>query len=414
MSERTKIMMIVCDGMGDRPIPELGDRTPLEAAETPRMDMLALRGETCIVDVIAPGVRPGSDTAHLALCGYDPYEYYTGRGPFEAVGAGMDVKPGDVALRLNFATVDERNGALVVMDRRAGRITVGTAELAVALNGIEIEGAGLFVKESTAHRAALIIRGDGLGHEVTDVDPHEVGVPICTAEGAGEANAKTARIINEFVKRSYEILKIHPVNEERARKGEPPANILLPRGIGLAPHVPAFGEKHKLKSAAAVEVGLIRGIAKYLKIDVIELPASVTGGLDSEYDAMFPTALAAFDDYDFMLINAKGPDIGGHDNNPTAKVEVIERIDAALEPVVERAASGLHLAILADHSTPCAVGDHSGDPVPCLFYGPGVRADDTATFGERNCARGGGGRLRGRDILPILIQLSGHAEKFGA
>jgi len=414
MGKKTRIMIIICDGMGDRPIAELGGRTPLEAAETPRMDMLALRGETCIVDIIAPGVRPGSDTAHLALFGYDPREYYTGRGPFEALGVGMDVRPGDVALRLNFSTVEERDGVLVVLDRRAGRITEGTDELAAAVNDMEIEGARLYVKESTAHRAALVVRGDGLGHEVSDVDPHEVGVPIWAAEGVGEANKKTARIINNFVERSYEILKGHTVNIKRAEGGEPPANALLPRGIGLAPHIPPFGERYGLKGAAAVEVGLIRGIARYLKLDVIEIPLSVTGGLDSDFDALFAAALSAFDDYDFLLINAKGPDVAGHDGNPVAKVEAIERIDMALEPVVERVAKGVHLALLSDHSTPCAVGDHSGDPVPCLFYGPGVRPDDTATFGERNCARGGAGRLRGRDVLPILMQLSGRAGKFGA
>jgi 2,3-bisphosphoglycerate-independent phosphoglycerate mutase len=414
MGEKTRVMIIICDGMGDRPIAEFGGRTPLEAAETPRMDMLALRGETCIVDIIAPGVRPGSDTAHLALCGYDPYEYYTGRGPFEALGVGMDVRPGDVALRLNFSTVEERSGVLIVTDRRAGRITEGTDELAAAVNDMDIEGARLYVKESTAHRAALVIRGDGLGHEVSDVDPHEVGVPIWAAEGVGEANGKTARIINDFVKRSYDILKGHPVNIKRAENGEPPANILLPRGIGLAPHIPPFGERYGLKGTAAVEVGLIRGIARYLGLGVIELPPSVTGGLDSDFDALFAAALSAFDDYEFLLINAKGPDVAGHDDDPVAKVEAIERIDTALGPLVEKVAGGLHLALLADHSTPCAVGDHSGDPVPCLFYGPAVRADDTATFGERNCARGGAGRLRGQDVLPILMQLSERAEKFGA
>jgi 2,3-bisphosphoglycerate-independent phosphoglycerate mutase len=414
MGEKTKIVIIICDGMGDRPIPELGGRTPLEAAETPWMDMLALRGETCIVDIIAPGVRPGSDTAHLAICGYDPHEFYTGRGPFEALGVGMDVQPGDVALRLNFSTVEEQGGALIVVDRRAGRITESTAELATAVNEMEIEGAKLNVKESTAHRAALVIHGDGLGHEVSDVDPHEVGVPIWIAEGIGESNGKTARIVNEFVRRSHEILRKHPVNIKRKEKGELPANILLPRGIGLAPNIPPFSEKYGMQGAAAVEVGLIRGIAKYLGLYVIELPPTVTGGLDSDFNALVHTAISALDHHDFLLVNAKGPDVAGHDGDPTAKVKIIEKVDAALEPVVERAASGVHLALLADHSTPCVVGDHSGDPVPCLFYGPGVRADDTATFGERNCARGGAGRLSGRDILPILTQLAERAAKFGA
>lgn len=413
MAEALKIVFIVCDGMGDRPVVELGGRTPLEAAETPWMNMLALRGENGIVDVIAPGVRPGSDTGHLAVLGYDPYEYYTGRGPFEAMGVGLELIPGDIAFRLNFATVEERGGKLIVLDRRAGRITERTDELARAVNGLEIKKLRFFVKESTAHRAALVVRGEGAGHAVTDVDPHETGVQILKAEGKGEADALTARAVNEFVRRTYEILSAHPVNVERMERGEPPANILLPRGAGLAPEVPPFGDRYGMTGAAAAEVGLIRGIARYVGLDVLGLSDAVTGGLGSDFQALFENALSALGAVDFLLVNAKGPDVAGHDGDVAAKVAVIERIDAALGPFVKEV-SGNVIALLADHSTPCAVRDHSGDPVPFVLSGPGVRVDDVTTFGERNAARGGAGRLRGTDVLPMAMQLAGRSHKFGA
>jgi len=410
-----KILMLILDGVGDRPVEEYGGRTPLEAARTPRLDLLATRGETGLVDPIAPGVRAGSDTAHLALLGYDPYEYYTGRGPFEALGVGMDVKPGDIAFRCNFATVEDRGRELIVTDRRAGRITEGTAALAAAVNGVVIDGVKCLVKESTAHRAALILRGKGLGAVVTDVDPHADGAPVrLAAGGAGTANQKTAAVVNAFVHRSYEALRDHAVNRARVAAGERPANIILPRGGGLAPHIPPFTQRYGVRGAAVVEVGLIRGIARYCGLDVAALPPSVTGGLDSDLGALLGATLSALASHDFVLANIKGADVAGHDGDAAAKISFLEKADEALEGFVGKLPAGTHVAVLGDHSTPVAVQDHSGDAVPIVFYGPAVRPDETATFGERPCAKGGAGRLRGRDVLPILLNLAGWAEKFGA
>lgn len=239
--EGLKAILIVCDGMADRPVPQLGARTPLEAANNVNMNTLALQGECGLMDPIAPGVRAGSDTSHLAILGYDPYSVYTGRGPFEAAGIGMDVKGGDIAFRCNFSTVDEN---MVVVDRRAGRIETGTDQLAAAVNGMQIEDVTCFFKESVAHRGALVLRGPGLGAGVTDADPHEVGAKVHKVQAIDpndQASAKTARIVNEFVRRSYEILKDHPINKQRAAEGKAPANIILPREPGLRRSCRAFG-----------------------------------------------------------------------------------------------------------------------------------------------------------------------------
>jgi 2,3-bisphosphoglycerate-independent phosphoglycerate mutase len=414
MTAGGKILMLILDGVGDRPVEEYGDRTPLEAARTPRLDLLAVNGETGLLDPIAPGVRAGSDTSHLALLGYDPYRYYTGRGPFEALGVGMDVKPGDVAFRCNFSTVEERGGELVVVDRRAGRITAGTAELVAPLNGVVLDGVTCLVKESTAHRAALILRGEGLGAGVSDADPHGDGAAVPLARGKTPADEKAAAVVNKFVRLSYETLKDHPVNRARVAEGQRPANIILPRGAGLAPHIPSFQINYGLRGAAVVEIGLIRGIAAYCGLDVVDLPATVTGGLDTDAGVFLAATLAALGDHDFVLANIKGADLAGHDGNAAAKISFLEMVDEALEGFAMKLPAGTHLAVLGDHSTPVAVKDHSGDAVPLLIWGPGVRVDGTATYGERPCARGGLGRLRGCDLLPVLLNLAGWAEKFGA
>jgi 2,3-bisphosphoglycerate-independent phosphoglycerate mutase len=414
MTSKGKILILLCDGVADRPVEELDGKTPLEAARTPNFDRLARRGENGILDPVAPGVRPGSDTAHLALLGYDPYEYYTGRGPFEALGVGMDVRPGDVAFRCNFATVEERDGELFVTDRRAGRITEGTAELAAPLNGVELDGVTCFIKESTAHRAALVLRGEGLGAAVSDADPHEEGAAVGRAVGATPEDEKTAAIVNEFVALSYETLKGHAVNREREKLGLPPANIILPRGAGLAPHIPHLTQLYDLTAAAVVEVGLIRGIARYCGLDVVPLPEAVNGGLDTDLAAFMAATAEAVGKYDLVLANVKGPDVAGHDGDAAAKVAVIERIDAAAGPLLDGLPAGCHVAVLGDHATPVAVRDHSGDPVPVVFWGPAVRTDAVETYGERPAATGGAGRLRGRDLLPILLNLADRAEKFGA
>ena len=411
--EGLKAILLVCDGMGDRPVPQLGARTPLEAANNVNMNTLALQGENGLMDPIAVGVRAGSDTSHLAILGYDPYKVYTGRGPFEAAGIGMDVKKGDVAFRCNFTTVDPD---MTVVDRRAGRIEQGTNQLAAAVNGMQIEDVTAYFKESVAHRGALVLRGPGLGAAVTDADPHEAGAKVHEVHAVDpndEAGAKTARILNEFVRRSYEILKDHPVNKAREAQGLPPANIILPRGSGVAPNIQGFEEKYCLKGAAVVETGLIAGIAVYLDMDVIEAPGA-TGGLDSDVMSIARTILKALEDHNFVLCNIKGCDISGHDGDAQSKVKFIERIDEALGFLMQNVDEQTYIILTADHSTPVATKDHSGDPVPITFWGPGVRVDSIQAYDERSVVGGGVVRIRGCEVMNILTQLMNIQEKFGA
>lgn len=417
MRHDTRGIIFIGDGMGGRPVPELDGQTTLEAQDTPALDRIAREGACGLMDPIAPGVPAGSDTAHMAILGYDPYRYYRGRGPFEARGVGIDVRPGDVAFRCNFSTVEGRK----VIDRRAGRIKEGTDQLAAAIAEQipMIEDVEIIFRPSVEHRAALVLRGPGLSHEISEVDPHEPGVDYLDShplEGAAdaEAAAKTARILNEFVRRAHEVLDAHPVNQQRRAAGELPANIALPRGAGTAVELQPLSARYGLSAAMIVEVDLVRGLGKYLDMDVIEVEGA-TGGQDTDELAIARAVVEALETHDFVLANIKAPDLGGHDGNCPMKMEAIAKVDRALGYILEHVDfAHTTLMITADHCTPCSVNDHSGDAVPIAFFGNGVRPDDVERYGERPCGRGIMGHLRGMEIMSVLTNMMGRGEKFGA
>ncbi len=397
-----KALVVVCDGLADRPVKSLGGKTPLEAASTPNLDRLASRGITGIVDPVAPGIRAGSDTSHLAILGYDPCEVYTGRGPFEAAGMGIELHRGDIAWRCNFATVDEN---LIVMDRRAGRIE-DTSRLIEALRDIRLPGVEVELA-SLAYRCALVFRGEGLSHRVGDTDPHTTGVKVHPAEPLEDTPEarRTARLLEEFTTRAYEILKDHEVNRERRRKNLPPANYLLTRGAGVVPDLESFHSRYGMTGACIATTAIIRGIARLAGMRVLRA--------EREYTARAKQALAALEEVDFLLMNIKEADEAGHDHSPEKKVEVIEAIDEMMAEFLEFVRDN-YLVVMSDHTTPCSVGDHTGDVVPVLIAGPEVRTDTVVAFGERACAGGGLGRIRGLDLMPILLDLLNKTEKFGA
>ena len=406
-----KILLVVLDGLGDRPIKDMGNKTPLQAAATEHMDWFAANGACGLLDPIAPGVCPGSDTSHLALLGYDPEAVYTGRGPFEAAGVGIDIKPGDVAFRCNFATVDL---GWRIMDRRAGRIREGTDRLAASLDGMEIDDVTVLFRAGTEHRAALVLRGPGLSPEVSDTDPHAERARVVAAKPTGPNGEKTARVLNEFQKRSHEILVKHEVNKERVAASKPVANLVLTRGAGVFPHISMFPAKYDLKSAAVAGVALIKGICRSVGLKVLEVPGA-TGGLDSDFAAKGKAAVDALATHDFVLVSVKAPDLCGHDGKPMEKAQVFERVDKDLMGYLRgHLTPETILAVTGDHSTPCERKDHSGDPVPVLVFGEGVRTDATTTFDEIAAMRGGLGRIRGRDLLPLLLDLADRSAKYGA
>ena len=406
-----KILLLVLDGLGDRPIKDLGNMTPLQVAATEFLDWFAANGASGLLDPIAPGVCPGSDTSHLALLGYDPEAVYTGRGPFEAAGVGIDIQPGDVAFRANWATVDL---GWRIVDRRAGRIREGTDRLAASLDGMKVEDVTVLFRAGTEHRAALVFRSPGLDPRVTDTDPHEERARVLPAKALHPEAEKTARVLNEFQKAAHKVLVAHEVNRERVAASKPVANMVLTRGAGVFPHISMFPAKYDLTAAAVAGVALIKGICRSLGLEVLDVPGA-TGGLDSDFAAKARAATEALASHDFVLVNVKAPDLSGHDGKPMEKVQVLERIDRELMGHLRaHLPADTVLAVTGDHSTPCERKDHSGDPVPVLVFGEGVRTDGVGQFDELAAMRGGLGRLRGRDLLPLLLDLADRSQKYGA
>jgi 2,3-bisphosphoglycerate-independent phosphoglycerate mutase len=362
-----------------------------------------------MMNAIGIGMRPGSDTSHLAILGYDLDKYYTGRGTIEVAGLGMVLEAGDVALRGNLGTVDE---SLVVTDRRAGRIT-DTGPFVADLNGMTYAGIQLLVKPGTGHRAGVILRGPGLSSRISDNDPHEVGVPIHEVHPLDDSKeaAFTAKVLNHFLGEAHKVLAANPLNRERVQQGQPPANYLLARGAGYYKEIVKFEQRYGLHPCTIAGGGLYKGIGAFTGMDVLKVPGA-TGLPDTDIAAKFKAALAALAGaYDFAFVHVKAADTFGEDGDFQGKMEFINRIDAAAGLLLD---APCLLAVTADHSTPCALKRHSGDPVPLMMVGNGlVRTDDVKQFGERPCAKGAVGRLLGLQVMPEIINLLGLSKLIG-
>ncbi|HEV2438719.1 MAG TPA: alkaline phosphatase family protein [bacterium] len=423
-----RILYTVLDGLGDRPVPALGNRTPLEAAAVPFLGALTLDGRTGLVQTVGKGIAPESDVAVMAILGYDPFKYHTGRGVFEVVGSSMRFADGDLALRGNFATGGEGR---TIVDRRAGRnLTTDEAHaLADAVTRevrLSVVPAELEVRGSVAHRAAVVIRrrdGGRLSAKISNTDPAygRVGeglgvarehagneVEVCVPLDQSEEARIAAALVNEFTGQARRVLDAHPVNARRRADGKPPANLLLVRDAGdHLPQLPPISERFGVRFGCFVEMPVERGIAELTGMQVIPVPPS---GDDKEraYREWAETAAREYKNFDGLYMHLKGPDEPGHDGLAEAKRAVIELIDRAFfGTLLEHVPlDDVVIAVTADHATPVTLGRHSDDPVPLLVAGAGVEPDGTRVFNEKACARGALGTLKGTDVMPLLVRLA--------
>lgn len=410
MSVVKKVLFLIFDGLGDRPIKEFGYKTPLEAAYTPNFDELASKSICGLSNALGRGIRPGSDVSHLAIFGYPMDKYYTGRGPIEVAGLGIKLQEGDVAFRGNFGTVDVDWN---IVDRRAGRIRV-VDEFAAAIDGLEIDGIKVIVKPGTAHRAGVVFRGKGLSSNITDADPHEEGKPVFEVkpkDDTAEA-AFTASVINKFMKQSYEILNSLEANKQRIANGELAANFLLLRGAGMYPTMPNFEQKYGLKACCIAGGGLYKGIGAFLGMDLIDV-AGATALPDSNIRNKFIAAKNALSKYDFVFTHVKATDSLAEDGNAEGKKNFIEKCDLAAEELLNLPEDVL-LVVTADHSTACELKAHSADPVPIMLCSEHVRTDSVTEFNERAFVDGGLGRMVGADIMPAVMNVMGKLHLIGA
>lgn len=399
-----KILLAIADGLGDRPCPALDYKTPLEYARTEHLDALAKAGCTGIMDLYRCGTPVGTDLGHMILFGYGIGDY-PGRGPIEAFGNGMELQGGDVAIRSNFATVNDK---MEVIDRRAGRIREGAAELAAAIDGLEVDGVKVLFKEATEHRAVLVLRGLNLSQNISDTDPKIEGVPVklCVGKDDSSQAAHTAEILNKVLLKAHEILRDHPLNRERERQGLLPANALLTRGAGMMPALEKITQRLGFKACCVASERTVLGAARLAGFSVYTEP-SFTGNLDTDIAGKARAALDALKDNDFVVLHFKATDLMGHDNDPQGKVAAIEKYDEMMGMVQEelknRDLGNVIIAMAADHSTPCERREHSGDPVPVVVCGKNIRRDHVEHYDEISCATGGLCRIKGNDLNGMLL-----------
>ena len=399
-----KYVVVLGDGMADRPIAELGDQTPLSYADTPEMDQLAAVSEIGMVHTIPEGMKPGSDTANLSVLGYNPRIYYSGRSPLEALSIGVDMKDTDIALRCNLVTLSEEEENYeerTIIDHSSGEIS--TADAAVLLDavreGLENETYKFYVGTSYRH---LLIWDKGEVVELTQ--PHDV-----LGQTIGQYLPEDA-VLREMMRKSYDILVNHPINVERKKNGLNPANSCWFWGAGTKPALYPFTERTHKKGAMISAVDLLKGIAVGTSMKVITVDGA-NGGLDTNYEGKANAALDVLtkDGYDFVYVHLEGPDEMGHQGSVEKKVKAIERLDERIiRPIAEglaEAGEDFRMVVLPDHPTPISLRTHTADNVPYLLYDSTAERSESWHYNEREAAQTANFIPEGHKLIEYLLQM---------
>jgi len=409
-SARRQAVLVIVDGLGDRPVADLSGLTPLEAAHTPVLDAMAAAGRIGLVDPIEPETVPNTDSAVGLLLGLPPeHAGRLRRGPVEAAGAGRPLRAGEVAVRANFATVERRGDGLYVTDRRAGRVTGSSAALAEALQEIDLgDGIRAEFLPTDQHRGVLVLSGPGLHPAISDTDPGDVRAPgyLLDCQPLEPAATRTAAKVNRFTGEAHQRLSRHAVNAQRERAGKAPANGVITRGAGSWFDPGNTVRRRGVRAALVAGCNTVLGLARLLRLDTVEDP-SFTAGLDTDLDGKVMAALDALSDHDLVYLHVKAPDLCAHDCRPAAKRDVLERLDRALGPL---ATAGVLVAVTSDHTTDSNVGAHTAHPVPSLLFDPErASANDGARvkFGESACRAGALARQRGYEFLDAVLTAMG-------
>ena len=399
-----KYVLVLGDGMADRPIEELGGRTPLEYAKTPTLDELSKVSEIGLVATIPEGMNPGSDTANLSVLGYNPRDYYTGRSPLEALSIGVPMKDTDIAIRCNIVTVSEEEGIpyeeQTIIDHSSGEIS--TEDAAVLLDAVrqELENETFKYYVGTSYRHLLIW---DKGQVVPLTPPHDV-----LGQTIGQYLPKE-QLLQDMMKKSYEILRNHPINQQRKKDGLNPANSCWFWGAGTKPALSSFEEKNRKRGAMISAVDLLKGIAVGSGMDNIEVKGA-DGTLHTNYEGKADAAVKALtkDGYDFVYIHVEAPDEMGHQGSAERKIQAIEFLD---ERIIKRVKEGLdasgedyRMLVLPDHPTPISVRTHTSEPVPYLLYDSTKENRTNVLYNEKDAESTGNFIDQGHKLMEHFFQ----------
>lgn len=398
-----KYVVVLGDGMADRPIEELGGMTPLEYAKTPQMDALAAAAEIGMVHTIPEGMSPGSDTANLSVLGYDPKIYYSGRSPLEALSIGVDMKPTDVSLRCNIVTLSEEEDNYEdkkIIDHSSGEIS--TEEAAVLIEAVkkELETDIYKFYAGTSYRHLLIW---DQGQVVDLTPPHDV-LGQTVGQYLPEDDA-----LKEMMKKSYDILVNHPINLERKKKGLNPANSCWFWGAGTRPALSSFEEKTGMKGAMVSAVDLLKGIAVGASMKNLSVEGA-NGGLNTNYEGKAQAAVDVLtkEGCDFVYVHLEGPDEMGHQGSVEKKVQAIQNLDerviAPIKAGLEQAGEDFRMLVMPDHPTPICLRTHTSDSVPYLLYDSTKIQNNTWKYNEREAEQSGHRIAKGCEMIDHLIQ----------
>jgi 2,3-bisphosphoglycerate-independent phosphoglycerate mutase len=396
-----KYIVLIGDGMADYPLPELGDRTPLEAAHTPGMDYIAQHGTLGRTRNIPATMTPGSDVATISIMGYDPTEFYTGRGPLEAANLGIDLEPEDVAFRCNLVTISQDT----LVDYSAGHITSPEASELIAAVNQKLAGGRIAFYPGVSYRHLMVVKG-GATDELDALEckpPHDIAGQRFLAN---LPQGKNSKIIIDLMERSREVLDGHEINHVRIDLKENPGNMIWLWGQGKKPAMPKFAQKFAVSGSVISAVDLIKGLGRILGLDVINVPGA-TGYYDTDYAGKARAAIASLKNHDFVFVHVEAPDEAGHNGDLPQKILAIERFDqfivgAFLQEYKDR--DDFRILVMPDHATPLSLKTHTSDAIPFAVFGAGVPAKNFAAYSEKEAAKSDLSFDKGHELMEYFIR----------
>lgn len=399
-----KSLIILADGAADEPIAELGGKTPFQYVRKPYIDKLAELGVTGRLQTVAEGFHPGSEVANLSVLGYDLPQVYEGRGVLEAASIGVDLQPGEMAMRCNLVCIE---GDLL-KNHSAGHISTEEADVLIRFLEEKLGSERVKFHTGVSYRHLLVLKG--CDKRVDCTPPHDVPLhpfrPLLVKAEAEEAE-ETAALLNRLILQSQELLRDHPLNLRRIKEGKDPANSIWPWSPGYRPAMKTMREMYGIRKGAVISaVDLIRGIGVYAGLEVIHVEGA-TGLYTTNYEGKAAAALEALKTNDFVYLHIEASDEAGHDGDAALKVRTIEYLENRLvKPICEELGKWdepVAVALLPDHPTPCSIRTHTADPVPFLIYKPGQKPDSVTTYDEFSVKSGKFGILKGNEFIRRLL-----------
>ncbi|MGB4444880.1 MAG: cofactor-independent phosphoglycerate mutase [Dysgonamonadaceae bacterium] len=399
-----KYIIILGDGMADEPIEQLGNKTPLQVAHTPYMDLLAAKGRNGLLDTIPEGFPPGSEIANLSVLGYDIPEVYEGRGVLEAASMGVDILPGEMAMRCNLVCIEGE----LLKNHSAGHISTNEAKELIDFLNEKLGDETISFYPGVSYRHLLKMKGGN--KNIICTPPHDIPEkPFHSSliKPMDEHSKATADRLNDLILASQELLADHPINRKRKAEGKDPANSIWPWSPGYRPAMKPLKDRFAIKNGAVISaVDLIRGIGVYAGLEVVVV-AGATGLYNTNYEGKAQAAIKALNEKDFIYLHVEASDEAGHEGNVPLKIKTIENLDSRIvKPIyeaIEKMNEPVTIAVLPDHPTPCAIRTHTRGAVPFLIYHRYIKPDDVMTYDEFAAQKGSYGLLHGDEFIKTLF-----------